>query len=77
MAQARIHAGPRDEARRWCEEALVVARAVGSAEVEADTLVSLGIIEQHDDPAKARSLYAAGRHERLTPATWRSSCGRC
>jgi hypothetical protein len=61
MAQARIHAGPRDEARRWCEEALVVARAVGSAEVEADTLVSLGIIEQHDDPAKARSLYAAGR----------------
>jgi DNA-binding CsgD family transcriptional regulator/tetratricopeptide (TPR) repeat protein len=61
MAQALIHAGPQDEARRWCEEALAVARAVGSAEVEADSLVTLAIIEQSDDPAKARSLYAAGR----------------
>jgi len=61
MAQALIHAGPRDEARRWCEEALGVARAVDSAEVEADVLVTLGIVEQHDDLAKARSLYAAGR----------------
>jgi DNA-binding CsgD family transcriptional regulator len=61
MAQALIHAGPRDEARRWCEEALAVARAVGSAEVEADSLVSLAIIEQYDDPAKARSRYASGR----------------
>jgi DNA-binding CsgD family transcriptional regulator len=61
MAQSLIHAGPRDEARRWCEEALAVARAVGSAEVEADILVTLGIAEQFGDPAKARSLYAEGR----------------
>jgi DNA-binding CsgD family transcriptional regulator len=61
MAQSLIHAGPRDEARRWCEEALTVARAVGIAEVEADILVTLGIAEQFGDPAKARSLYAEGR----------------
>jgi tetratricopeptide (TPR) repeat protein len=61
MAQALIHAGPRDETRRWCEEALAVARAADSTEVEADILVTLGIVEQHDDPAKARILYAAGR----------------
>ena len=39
----------------------MVARAVGSAEDEADVLVTLGMIEEYDDPANARSLYAAGR----------------
>ena len=59
---ARAHpCGTADEARRWCEEALGVARAVDSAEVEADILVTLGIVAQYDDPAKARTLYAAGR----------------
>jgi DNA-binding CsgD family transcriptional regulator len=61
MAQALINAGRRDEARRWCDEALAVARAVGSADDEADVLVTLGIIEVYDDPAKAHSLYAAAR----------------
>jgi len=61
VAQALIHTGQQDEARRWCEEALAVARVVGSAEVEADILVTLGIVEQTADPTKARSLYAAGR----------------
>ena len=61
VAQALIHAGQPDQARHWCEEALAVARAVASAEVEADTLVTLGIVEQHGDPTKARSLYAAGQ----------------
>jgi predicted ATPase len=61
MAHTLIHAGQRDEARRWCEEALGVARAVDSAEVEADIVVTLGIVAQHDNPAKARTLYAAGR----------------
>ena len=61
MAQALINAGQREEARRWCDEALMAARAVGSAEDEADVLVTLGMIEEWDDPAKARSLYAAGR----------------
>jgi DNA-binding CsgD family transcriptional regulator len=61
MAHALIHAGQRDEARRWCEEALGVACAVDSAEVEADILVTLGIVAQYDDSAKARTLYEGGR----------------
>jgi DNA-binding CsgD family transcriptional regulator/tetratricopeptide (TPR) repeat protein len=61
MAQALTNAGRQEEARRWCDEALTVARAIGSAEEEADVLVTQGMIEEHDDPARARPLYAAGR----------------
>jgi DNA-binding CsgD family transcriptional regulator/tetratricopeptide (TPR) repeat protein len=61
MAQALINAGQRDEARRWCQEALGVARGVGSAADEADVLVTLGLIDQYDEPAKARSQYVAAR----------------
>ena len=61
MAQALIQAWRRDEARRWCDEALVAARGAGSTDDEADVLITLGVIEIYDDPAKARSLYAAGR----------------
>jgi predicted ATPase len=60
MAQALINAGQREEARRWCQEALAVARLVDSAEDEADVLVTLGLIE-YDDPTKARSLYMTAR----------------
>jgi DNA-binding CsgD family transcriptional regulator/tetratricopeptide (TPR) repeat protein len=61
MAQALINAERQEEARRWCDEALTVARAIGSAEEEADVLVTQGMIEEHDDPASARPLYEAGR----------------
>jgi DNA-binding CsgD family transcriptional regulator/tetratricopeptide (TPR) repeat protein len=61
MAQGLINAGRREEARRWCDEALTVARAIGSADDEADVLVTQGMIEEHDDPARARPLYEAGR----------------
>jgi DNA-binding CsgD family transcriptional regulator len=62
MAQALTNAGRQEEARRWCDEALMVARAIGSAEEEADVLVTQGMIEEiHHDPASARSLFAAGR----------------
>jgi DNA-binding CsgD family transcriptional regulator/tetratricopeptide (TPR) repeat protein len=61
MAQALINAGQPDEARRWCEEALGVARGVGDADDEADVLINLGLIDQHDEPAKARSHYVAAR----------------
>ena len=61
MAQALINAERQDEARRWCEEALKVARAIGSVDEEADILVTQAMIEEHDDPASARPLYAAGR----------------
>jgi DNA-binding CsgD family transcriptional regulator/tetratricopeptide (TPR) repeat protein len=61
MAQALINAGRQEEARRWGDEALTVARAIGSAEEEADIPVTQAMIEHHDDPASARPLYAAGR----------------
>jgi DNA-binding CsgD family transcriptional regulator/tetratricopeptide (TPR) repeat protein len=61
MAQAFINTGQRDEARRWCDQALIAARGAGSADDEADVLVTLGIVEQYDDPASARRLYAAAR----------------
>jgi DNA-binding CsgD family transcriptional regulator/tetratricopeptide (TPR) repeat protein len=60
VAQALINIGRPEEARRWCDEALAVARAVDSAEDEADVLVTLGFVEL-SDPTKARSLYAGGR----------------
>lgn len=61
MAQALSNSARRDEARRWCDEALAVARAIGSAEDEADALITLGMIEQHDHSASAGRLFAAGR----------------
>jgi hypothetical protein len=61
MAQALVNARRRDEARRWCDEALMAARGAGSADEEADVLITLGMIEQYDDPAGARSRFAAAR----------------
>ena len=75
--QVLIDAGRPAEARGWCEEALAVARAVGSAEDEADVLITLGRIEHYGDPANARSLYRGGsKLGQLKPATWRSRHGR-
>ena len=61
MAQALVNARRRDDARRWCDEALAAARGAGSADEEADVLITLGMIEQYHDPAKARTLFAAAR----------------
>jgi DNA-binding CsgD family transcriptional regulator len=61
MAQALVNARRRDDARSWCDEALAAARGAGSADEEADVLITLGMIEQYHDPAKARSLFAAAR----------------
>jgi predicted ATPase len=60
LAQALINSEQPDEARRWSEEALMAARAVGSAEDEADVLVTLGLVEWAD-PGKARSFFTLGR----------------
>jgi DNA-binding CsgD family transcriptional regulator/tetratricopeptide (TPR) repeat protein len=64
MAQGLINSGQPDEARRWCDEALMAARAVGSAEDEADVLVTLGLVDWANpqaNPTQARSLLARGR----------------
>jgi DNA-binding CsgD family transcriptional regulator len=61
IAQALVNARRREDARRWCEEALEAARAAGSAADEADVLTTMGMVEQYQDPAKARSLWAAAR----------------
>jgi DNA-binding NarL/FixJ family response regulator len=61
LARALINTGHRDEARSWCYEALSVARAVGSADEEADVLITFGRIEEYDNTGNARSRYAAAR----------------
>jgi DNA-binding CsgD family transcriptional regulator len=61
IAMALVDARRPAEARRWCDEALAAARGVGSADDEADVLITQGVIEQYDDPAKACSLFAAAR----------------
>jgi predicted ATPase len=67
MAQALVNARRRDDARRWCDEALAAARGAGSAADEADVLITLGMIEQNLDPANARSLFAAARAQAAGP----------
>jgi DNA-binding CsgD family transcriptional regulator/tetratricopeptide (TPR) repeat protein len=60
LAQVLINSEQPDEARRWSEEALMAARAVDSAEDEADVLVTLGLVNWAD-PGKARSFFTLGR----------------
>jgi DNA-binding NarL/FixJ family response regulator len=61
IAMALVDARRPAEARRWCDEALAAARGAGSVDEEADVLITLGVIEQYNDPAKACSLFAAAR----------------
>jgi DNA-binding NarL/FixJ family response regulator len=61
IAQSLVNARRPAEARRWCDEALVAARAAGSADEEADVLITLGMIEQYHDPASACARFAAAR----------------
>jgi DNA-binding CsgD family transcriptional regulator len=60
-----------DEARRWCDETLAVARAAGSANEETHALITLAVLEcRHDNAPVARTLLhdalrrasAAGEH---------------
>ena len=67
-AQALAAAGRQDEARRWSNEALSIAQALGDAEVEADALTTLGLIESSGDPAKAYALFAAARQRAVSVA---------
>jgi DNA-binding CsgD family transcriptional regulator len=61
IAQALVNARRPAEARRWCDEALAAARGADSADEEADVLITLGMVEQYDDPASACTRFAAAR----------------
>jgi DNA-binding NarL/FixJ family response regulator len=61
IAQSLVNTRQPAEARRWCDEALVAARAAGSADDEADVLITLGMIEQYHDPVSACARFAAAR----------------
>jgi DNA-binding CsgD family transcriptional regulator/tetratricopeptide (TPR) repeat protein len=63
LGRALMHLHEHDEARRWCDEALAVARAAGSAVDEARALINLALLaERHDDIQRARSLLNDARH---------------
>jgi len=61
IAQSLVNTRQPAEARRWCDEALVAARAAGSADDEADVLITLGMIEQYHDPVSACARFATAR----------------
>jgi DNA-binding NarL/FixJ family response regulator len=62
FALALRGAGRLAEARHWGDQALTAARAVGSAEEEADALTTLAILEEAQGRAEAAfALYAEAR----------------
>jgi DNA-binding NarL/FixJ family response regulator len=62
LARTLFNTGAPDEAWRWAEEALAVARTAGSAENESHALVTLGILEQSRGAVgTARSLLRDAR----------------
>ena len=63
IAQALVNARRPAEARRWCDEALAAARGADSADEEADVLITLGMVEQYDDPVSACTRFAAAREQ--------------
>ena len=73
-AQALAGAGRHNEARRWSNEALSIAQALGDA--EADALTTLGMIESSGDPAKASALFASARQRAVNVPTAALSFGR-
>ena len=62
LARALLGVLRYEEARRWCDEALSVAREVEAAEEETHALITLGVLEaRHDNAAVARSLLSDAR----------------
>jgi class 3 adenylate cyclase/tetratricopeptide (TPR) repeat protein len=63
LAEALLFARRFEEARRWCHEALAVARAIGSGEDEDRVLMELAVLEytHHGDTDTARALLRDAR----------------
>jgi DNA-binding CsgD family transcriptional regulator/tetratricopeptide (TPR) repeat protein len=57
MARALLSVSRYDEAKKWCDEALAVAKKVKAAEEETHALITLARLEErHDHADSARSL---------------------
>jgi class 3 adenylate cyclase/tetratricopeptide (TPR) repeat protein len=63
LAEALLFARRFQEARGWCDEALAVARAIGSGEDEDRVLMALAVLEysHHGDADTARALLRDAR----------------
>ena len=63
LAEALLFARRFQEARRWCHEALAVARVIGSGEDEDRVLMELAVLEysHHGDADTARALLRDAR----------------
>jgi len=71
LADALIFARRFQEARGWCDEALAVARAIGSGEDENRVLMELAVLEysHHGDADTARALLRDARARAVTIAS--------
>jgi DNA-binding CsgD family transcriptional regulator len=67
------------EARRWCDEALAVARAAGSTNEEAHALITLAVLElrQDDAPVARGLLHDARERAAATGDAWLEVRARC
>jgi DNA-binding NarL/FixJ family response regulator len=62
LARALVGARRYEEARRWCDEALAVAKSADAAEEETHALITLAVLEvRHDNAGVARSLLGEAR----------------
>jgi tetratricopeptide (TPR) repeat protein len=63
LAQALANTQQREEARRWCQEALAVARATASIADEADVLIALSMVEALHDLKKGHALLLGAQQQ--------------
>jgi DNA-binding CsgD family transcriptional regulator len=63
LAQALANTQQREEARRWCQEALAVAQATASVGDEADALITLSMVEALHDLKKGHGLLLAAQQQ--------------
>jgi hypothetical protein len=63
LAQALANTQRREEARRWCQEALVAARATASVGDEADVLITLSMVEALHDLKKGHALLLVAQQQ--------------
>jgi DNA-binding CsgD family transcriptional regulator/tetratricopeptide (TPR) repeat protein len=63
LAQALANTQQREEARRWCQEALAVAQATASVGDQADVLITLSMVEALHDLKKGHGLLLGAQQQ--------------